>query len=631
MNIWYKTLASIHHIAIVGGSFSMLFGAILATEFAINQANHENSLAIVRNLQYAKTRLAAAQPCTPAPTPTVTVSGLGWTDIPRLPESLKLSYEKNGYSQYITEQTSDDVIQYYLPEFSSRCWTISSIRPGEVEWVRDGVSMQIAARESAFGGRTIVSYSIINSAVAVRGYSYKLAQDTGVTPPPPPPSGETYSSPPPTYYQAPTGQYPDQSGSYPTQQYPTPTYQQPTQYPQAPACPSDQYFCNDKCIPNGNACGSYQYYKPGDGTAGQNPSSYPSGYQQPIQQEPHQYQPSQAPEDPNKFPGQFGQGEQGQGENQYRAQYDAQRLEGMKRGLEQFSRGFKQMERMITRMKKTLKTCSVAIPQELQAAIDEAPKMIEAIQKAETVEDLEQLMNDIPEVGAAMQEWGPRLGDMTQLCEMLKHTNREVKNVERRLNQLKTAAKKNQTIQELVAQLDATVAQMKTAVTEAKQLATTGDVEAAVDRLENGFFDQMEEFWSSVQQIEMVRNLTQGLRQAKSELRKADARIKQLERGKKIDAATASELRGLLSDIKAKIGEVEAVDRKDTEAVMSLAEELWDRMEAFQDRMEELGQGFYETTVKGGKERVDIELPDAFKFESTGGGGFPASSPETGF
>lgn len=304
----------------------------------------------------------------------------------------------------------------------------------------------------------------------------------------------------------------------------------------------------------------------------------------------------------------------------------------MKRGLEQFSRGFKQMQRMVTRMKKSLASCGVSIPQELQAAMDEAPKMIEAIKSAQSVDDLELLMDDIPEVGAVMQEWGPQLGEMTRLCEMFKNTTRELKNIDRRLNQLKNAAKKNQTIQELVAQLEAVVAQMKVAVTEAKQLGAAGDVEAAADRLDDGFFNQMEEFWSSVQEIEMVRNLTQGLRQAKSELQKSEARVKQLERSKKIDAATAAELRAILADGKAKINELQAVDRKDVETIKEAAEELWSLMETFQNMMEELGQGYYEPVIKGGSERVDVQLPQAFKFDTGGGGGgVQGPSQEVGF
>lgn len=659
MNTWNRILSSIHRVAIVSGSLSMLFLAILATEVVSTELQHKSMLSSVlaaSNVNMVKIRIAAARPCTPTSLAAVPVSDLARADVPRLPDALKLTYGDTSRSNYITTQSSNDIIHYYLPQLSSQCWKISAVWPDAASWVKGNAFLYIAAHDSDLGGRTAVAYAVSGQSTAVLGYTYKLAQNTDTPPPPPsqpaPVPGSTGS------YSGPTGsisnpEFSGTSGSYPSQQYPTQQYQpqpyptqqyptqqnptqvnqQPAQYQQAPMCSPDQYSCNNKCIPNGTPCGDYKYYKPGEGTSGQ-PSSYPSGYQQPIEQqprEPQQYQPGTSPQGSSQFPGEFGQGQQKQGDDQYREQFDEQRLKDMKRGLEQFSRGFKQMQRMVTRMKKTLTSCGVSIPQELQAAMDEAPKMIEAIQNAKSVDDLELLMDNIPEVGAAMQEWGPQLGDMTRLCEMLKNTNRELKNVDRRFNQLKSATKKNLTVQELVVQLEATVTEMKTAVTEAKQLAKTGDIEAAVDRIEIGFFDQMEEFSSSVQEIEMVRNLTQGLRQIKSELQKGETRIKQLERSKKIDVDTAAELRVILSDGKAKIAELQAVDRKDIETIKGLAEELWGLMETFQNTMEELGQGYYEPTIKGGNERVDVQLPDAFKFDAGGASGFQGPPQEAGF
>ncbi len=300
---------------------------------------------------------------------------------------------------------------------------------------------------------------------------------------------------------------------------------------------------------------------------------------------------------------------------------DEERFRMMKKGIEQFSRGVKQMQAMVKRMEPKLVKMGVAVPPELKAALAKAPEIIEKIKKAQTADELEELIEEIQDVGDAMQEWGPRFGDLMRLGEMLKRAGNDVKQLDRALKRITPYAKKNPAVADAVAEAAEIANAIKTALTEAKELAKT-DPESALEKIEDDFWGRMEEFWNNIALIDMVQNLSKGLNQGKTEIRRAEQRIKTLER-KKADSAVIAELKVSLDDIKGQMKEVEAVSKVkpvDLDELRAAAEELWGMVQEFENRMAEIGEGYYQPTVKRGAD-VAFELPDAFDFGPRGGGG----------
>lgn len=373
-----------------------------------------------------------------------------------------------------------------------------------------------------------------------------------------------------------------------------------------PSCTSDQYLCNAACIPTSQSCNGYPYYKPGDGTT---PDKKLEEKTNDRQQQGRQK--DDMPRGPSE---------------EDRKRMDEERLKQMKRNMGQFERGIKQMERMVKRMEPRLARAGVGIPQELKAALAKAPEAVAKIKAAKTAEELEDLMDDIQDIGESMQEWGPKFGDLDRLAKMLPRAAQDLKNMKRSVDRVAKGVKKMPSSEEAAAELKASFDAMSASLAEAKTLAAT-DAEAALQKLEADFYDKMEEFWNAVAEVDMLQNLAKGISQGQSELRRAESRIRSLERSKKITAETAAELREMLSGIKTHLSTVQALAKAkgaDIDELRTAAETFWESVREFEERMADLGQSFYEPTIQRG-ESYNFELPEGFDFGSSGGG--PSEEP----
>ncbi|HYE60026.1 MAG TPA: hypothetical protein VEA18_02485, partial [Candidatus Kapabacteria bacterium] len=402
------------------------------------------------------------------------------------------------------------------------------------------------------------------------------------------------------------------------------------------ACGAGQFHCNGACVPQGTACNGYPYFQPGKRMEGEMTGRDPKG--QPMPRRPMHGNMRGGPGMDTRRVGQGGDmknGEENMGgpemkgegdmNDEQQQQMDEQRFNMMKRGLQQFANGVKQMEKMIKRTEPKLAKNGVSVPPELKAALAKAPELVEKIKQATSADELEDLMDEVQDVGDTMQEWGPKFGELMRLSEMISRAGQDVKMLDKAVKRLGTAAKKNTVIADAVTQLQSQVTTMKTTLEEVKALAKT-DPEAALETLEDGFYGNMEEFWNSVAEVDMVANVSKGLGQAKSEIAKAERRVKALEKSKKVDAETIASLRELLESIKASAKNMEGIAKKtpiDFEEVKSGAEELWQLVEEFENKMADLGEGNYEPKVQRG-ENVQFELPEGF-------GSGPRNSQQSGF
>jgi len=411
--------------------------------------------------------------------------------------------------------------------------------------------------------------------------------------------------------------------------------------PKVITCSEGQFSCNDKCVPSGTSCNNMPYYAPGT-----QPPQYPDKQNQPPYQglQPQQNnffpgsnqgqqfpnktnQPFGKPQQMNNQNGQFGnnQGQEGFDQPDQQQQMDAQRFEQMKQGLNQFAKGVKQMNSAVARFKKQLGT-SVAIPAELVAALEKAPDLIQKIKDAKTVDELDAVIEDVQDVGATMQDWGPRLGDLQRLAQMLKQSVRDQKNIDRNVNRLQLAAKRNSQIVEVVANLVAKQTVLKQTLSEATTLAQT-DPDGALDKLENDYYGGMEEFFNEVQFIDMVQNLKKGLTQATNEIKRADKSLIALSKSSNAEEDALVELKSTIADVKQKLAEVKQISQTkpvDQEALRLAAEDLWQGISDMQNMLSETGTSYYLPQVKSGP-NVQFQLPQGF----SGGGMGPNSTIET--
>ena len=298
-------------------------------------------------------------------------------------------------------------------------------------------------------------------------------------------------------------------------------------------------------------------------------------------------------------------------EEQQRQNQD-QQFKMMKKGIDQFARGVKDMQKYISRIKTKLARVGVNIPPELENALNRAPELITKFKNAKSVEEVESLMADMEDIAYVMQDWGPRLGDLERLGEMIKQADQQVKKMQSALKRAQNAAKRKTELVEPVIELETLFNELKALNADTKVLAKT-DPESALDKIDE-FFGNMEEYWNQVSFVDMITNLQKGLSSAKSQIAAAERRLKSLERTKKVDAQTIAELKDMLAEIKAKLPELQTLMKQkpiDYDAIQALGEELWDNVQMFENTMALYGQSNYLPILKTNS-GVKFEAPQGF-------------------
>ncbi len=349
------------------------------------------------------------------------------------------------------------------------------------------------------------------------------------------------------------------------------------------------------------------------------PTQTPPTTQNQNQRNQQQQQGQQDPYPRGNQNQEFGQNQRGfNGQNEENMQkIDEQRLKQMKQGLKQFARGIEQFKKMITKMKPRLAKLGVGIPAELEAALAKAPEILSKIDSAQSADELQNIMTDIQDLGETMSEWGQKFGDLMRLGEMLRQSDKSIKDMQRAVKRLESGAKKNPGAQESFTNLNTLLGEMVQTLNETKGLAKT-EPDSALDKLEDEFFGKMEEFWNSVSEVDTIVNFSKGISQAKREITRAKQKIKTLSRNKKIDPTLIADLNDIIARLEQKIPEIQNLAKQGSVDPEDIRE-LWDIFEEFENKMSEAGQSFYAPTVKRGED-VSFELQDAFDFGPRGGG-----------
>ncbi len=299
-----------------------------------------------------------------------------------------------------------------------------------------------------------------------------------------------------------------------------------------------------------------------------------------------------------------------------RKKMDEQRLKDMKRGMAQFTRSIKMMKSSVAKNKSALSKCGVGLPEELTNALNSADGLVGKINGAKTADELDEVMDEVQDIGSVVQDWGPRLGDLNRLCQMFKQADRDLKQLDRSLAayQKKNSAKLD--LSEILAEYKTNVEAMRQALIQAKELAKT-DPDEALSKLEDDFYGSLDNVRNSEQAISMVLNISQGIRQATSDIKRIDASLKALKK-KKLDISAIEELS---AQFKQQMEEIKAIIKTkfDAEELIGKVEEAFETREQLTDNLQEYGIGGMAPQIKENKGmNVKVNLPDAFKKQAGG-------------
>lgn len=290
---------------------------------------------------------------------------------------------------------------------------------------------------------------------------------------------------------------------------------------------------------------------------------------------------------------------------------DERRLKDMKRGLSQFTRSAQMMKKNVAKTKAAINKCGVGMPEELDNALNSIDGLVKKINDAQTADELDQVIGDIEDVGSVMQEWGPRMGDLHRLCQMLKQADRDLKQLDRSLARYQAKNSGKIDISGILADYKSNLDNMRQALSQARELAKT-DSESALSKIEDDFYGSMDNLRNAEQAINMALNIGQGIRQASAEIKNIDRNIKSLKR-KKIDT---TELEQLAADFKAQVEDIKNLVKTkfEVDELIDKVEVAFGTREQIYDSMQEYGMGSMTPQIKENKSlNMQVNLPDAFK------------------
>ncbi len=496
---------------------------------------------------------------------------LGGTNVPAYPGAERLTFDGGNSVRYRLGATASEAANFYSKKLTSQCWR----KANQVASSKNSEKLTIALTEDPISRKTVATYTF-SSPNALKVLGIELAQDTGIVPP----AGDTYQQPQLPMQPAPT----DGTNIQNQPLYSPDQQQQPYQpMPSNPENNINTQTCNINGTETPGPCPAptrqLEFGRPEGGFMGE--------------QKP--------------------QGQQGPSEEEMQ-KMDERRFKDMKRGLSQFAKGIKMMKKSAAKTKAIVSKCGVSMPEELENALASADNLVGKIESAKTADELDEATESIEDVGSVMQEWGPKMGDLHRLCQMIKQSDKDLKQLDRSVKRAETRNKSNKKIDlsEIIAEYKAGVTALRQNLVEAKQLAKT-DPESALEKIEDGFYGEMDNVRNSERAIDMALNVSQGLRDAAREIKNYQKQIDSLKK-KKVDTA---EIQGELNSLKTKIEELKSLVKTkfDADDLVDVVEATFESREILQDALQELGAGpQMMPQIKVNKSyNTRVDLPDAFK------------------
>lgn len=312
--------------------------------------------------------------------------------------------------------------------------------------------------------------------------------------------------------------------------------------------------------------------------------------------------------------GQMGpQGQQGPSEEQMQQmeqQRQQQQLKDMKRGLNQFIRSMNSVRKQVTSFRKR----GLEIPEELSAALAKVDEIAEKIKNAQTPEEIEEVPDMVEEIVQVVQEWMPKLPRLMAIPRMLKEAEKQITRLERAYASDERKAKNSKI------DLSGPLADFRAAIDKQKALLeeikgqVKDDPEAAMDRLEEEFFGNLDNVWEHERTIQMLLNLKRAITQIPREMKNDERLIKNLKR-QKIDT---TELEAILAEGKVKFEELKsllAAKPIDIDAVIEVMEAMMELKQSFGDKVEELTGGNEYMPMMPEPKEFKMNIPQGFMKE----------------
>ncbi|MBI5466047.1 MAG: hypothetical protein HY974_02025 [Candidatus Kerfeldbacteria bacterium] len=269
---------------------------------------------------------------------------------------------------------------------------------------------------------------------------------------------------------------------------------------------------------------------------------------------------------------------------------EARGKEQAKKGLEQMKRGMKSFGSQLEKMKKRvakLQAAGITPPGELSTAMAKAGELIQKVQSAEAIEDVQDLMDDFQGVVETITEQMPEMERLAQFPKVLKKAKLEVAKLDKLVAKAQAAQKRAKIdMSSILETFSQKVAAEKQLVADAEALAKDKQSEDAFAKLED-FFNGLQDTYEENGKVQAVTNFSLYAQTVLKGIKAAKTQIKALAR-RKIDV---TELNNIITESEQKYAELKtllAAKPIDPDAVLEALNGLEDLRTNFTDKYEEL-------------------------------------------
>jgi hypothetical protein len=288
------------------------------------------------------------------------------------------------------------------------------------------------------------------------------------------------------------------------------------------------------------------------------------------------------PDGSNMGPPEGASGMQGKGE------------EMKKKGLEKMRKAAKQMTKAITQMEKAVAGVEKAGYTASQEVKDSIVKAKAAVATIETTTDFDAGMAAMDDFNAFIDVLDANIEAMNMLAnfpKILKQATRTLDQLQKNFDKMKAkVAKTEMDLSENINGIQAKIDAIKLVYTQAQDLAKAGDATGAFDKLENEFFEPMQDAFQSVGMLQAAINLTTAVKNVDKGIKNAEKVITKM---KKKEFETTG-LQTIVDQAKAKAVELKAIVKTkdfDPDTAVAVLEELDTLQSDFMDKVDELTDG----------------------------------------
>lgn len=251
-----------------------------------------------------------------------------------------------------------------------------------------------------------------------------------------------------------------------------------------------------------------------------------------------------------------------------------------KRALSQFKKEINSFASHISKIKSRiakLEKGGFVIPASVKESVNKGEDLAKTIKNASSFDEARDAGEALADISDELNEWLPKIEQLTRLQGLLAKIDKEIKNREREIKKIEKTAKKVN-VTEQMADINADIKEVKDAFAQIKKKDFTD--EDPFDYIEVVIFDKLDDIDNEIETIKMLSSYAVSLKKMEAQANKYEAKIKKLNKKQNI-----TEMQESLADVKDHISNMRKIKlNKDN------AGDVADEMSATMDLLDALGE-----------------------------------------